>query len=81
MLNPEMEKRLNQHINEELYASYLYLSMSAFCSFKGMNGFARWLKLQSDEETGHAMRMYQYINEHGEDMPDIRNWTWEPPHE
>jgi xylulose-5-phosphate/fructose-6-phosphate phosphoketolase len=23
----------------------------------------------------------QYINEHDEDMPEIRNWKWEPPHE
>jgi ferritin len=65
MLKPDMEQRLNQHINEELYASYLYLSMSAFCNHKGMNGLARWLMLQSQEEHGHAMKIFGYIHEHG----------------
>lgn len=24
---------------------------------------------------------YVYIRQPGSDMPEIRNWTWEPPHE
>jgi ferritin len=63
MLNPKMEERLNKHMNAEFYASYLYLSMSAYFAHEGLGGFARWLKLQSEEETGHAMRFYGYINE------------------
>lgn len=23
----------------------------------------------------------QYIEKHDEDMPEVRNWKWEPPHE
>lgn len=61
----KMEKGLNDHIGEEMYASYLYLSMAAFCHGQGLNGFAHWLKIQSKEEWGHAMKLYDFIVQRG----------------
>jgi ferritin len=30
-LNKTIQDALNEHMNQEFYASYLYLSMSAYC--------------------------------------------------
>lgn len=65
MLDKKIEKALNEQINEELYASYLYLSMSAWFEEQNWGGFARWMALQSQEEYGHAMKIYRYIVERG----------------
>ena len=40
-------KAMNEQINKELYSSYLYLSMSAWCESEGYPGCAKSLKLQS----------------------------------
>ncbi len=64
MLSDKMQKALNDQINHELYSSYLYLQLSAWCSLQGLNGFAHWLRVQADEETDHANRIYNYINHH-----------------
>ncbi|MBI4124899.1 MAG: ferritin [Deltaproteobacteria bacterium] len=61
----KMEKALNDHIAEEIYSGYLYLAMAAFCYEKGLNGFAHWMKLQSKEEWGHAMKIYDFIVQRG----------------
>ena len=67
MLDTKMVERLNKQLNEELYSSYLYLAMSAYFHGEGLDGFAHWLKLQSQEETAHAMRIFGYINDRGGD--------------
>lgn len=61
MISKEMQERLNKQLNNEFYAFYLYLSMSAYCTNISYDGFARWFSLQSDEERGHAMRIYRYL--------------------
>lgn len=61
MISAKMQKALNKHLNEELYSSYLYLSMAAYFDDKNFKGFANWMKLQSQEEYGHAMKFYSYI--------------------
>lgn len=60
-----MEKGLNDHLGEEIYASYLYLAMAAFCYEQGLNGFAHWMKIQSKEESAHAMKLYDFIVQRG----------------
>ena len=61
MLKTSVLNILNKQINEELYSSYLYLSMSAYFSSINLDGFAKWMKMQSDEEYGHAMKIYDYV--------------------
>jgi len=58
-------KAMNEQINKELYSSYLYLSMSAWCESEGYPGCAKWLKVQSEEENDHAMKIYRFIHERG----------------
>lgn len=66
MLSQKMLKALNEQVNKEIYSAYLYLSMSAHCSYIGLDGFANWFMVQYQEETVHAMKIYSYINGQGE---------------
>lgn len=52
----------------ELQSAYLYLAMSAYCDTKNFNGFAHWLKKQSEEEHSHAMKFYQHLLERGAEI-------------
>ncbi|RQG86797.1 ferritin [Natrarchaeobius halalkaliphilus] len=63
MLKNSIEDALNEQINEELYSSYLYLSMAAYYEDEGLPGFASWMRSQADEEHAHAMRIYEFVVE------------------
>jgi ferritin len=63
MISDKMQKALNDQINAELFSSYLYLSMAAYFESENWNGFAAWMKAQSGEEYGHAMKFFKYIND------------------
>ena len=65
MLSEKMQEALNKQLNAELYSAYLYLSMAAYYYSINLNGFANWMKVQNQEETVHAMKFYQFINERG----------------
>lgn len=68
MISGKMTTSLNGQINKELYSAYLYLSMSAYSDSIGLKGFANWFYVQYQEETEHAMRIYQYLQEQGESV-------------
>lgn len=61
MLNKVMQDAVNEQINHELFASYSYLSMSAYCESEQFTGCAQWMRMQSQEEYGHAMRLYDFL--------------------
>jgi ferritin len=61
MLNDVMQEAINDQINNELFAMYSYLSMSAYCEHKQFRGCAHWMRLQSQEEHVHAMRLYDFL--------------------
>lgn len=61
MLSKKMEEALNNQINAEFTAGYLYLSMSAYFASDGKSGFANWFKVQAMEENDHAMKLFNYI--------------------
>ena len=61
MISKEIQDALNEQIKNEYFSSYTYLSMAAYCESINMGGFANWMRLQSHEELGHAMRLFDYI--------------------
>jgi ferritin len=61
MLNKKIEEAFNKHLNEELYSAYLYLSMSTYFEAENLKGMANWMRLQAQEEMGHALRFYNFI--------------------
>ncbi len=61
MLSQVMQEAINAQINNELYSSYSYLSMSAWCESHQFVGCAHWLRLQSEEERNHAMRLHDFL--------------------
>ena len=64
-LSKTVQDALNEQMKQEFYASYVYLAMSAYCSASNFEGFAKWLRQQASEETAHAMRIYDYIEDRG----------------
>jgi len=65
MISKKIEKALNKQINAELYSAYLYLSMVAYFESVNLPGFANWMKVQTQEELMHAMKIYDFVNERG----------------
>jgi ferritin len=64
-LSKKMQDTLNAQIKEELFSSYIYLSMAAYCEANNLPGFAHWMRVQSQEELEHAMKFYGYVNDRG----------------
>ena len=60
-MNPRVLEAINRQINSELSASYAYLAMSAYCERQKFTGSARWLRLQSQEEHMHAMKLFDFV--------------------
>jgi len=65
MFSQVMSDALNEQINMELRSAYAYLSMSAYCERMHFRGCASWLRLQSQEELGHAMKLYDFLRDRG----------------
>ena len=63
MISQKIADALNDQIRKEVYSSYLYLSMAAQFASMNLNGFAHWMKIQTGEETKHAMKIYDHLNE------------------
>src|SRR4051812_16803476 len=61
MLSQVVQDAINKQVNNEFSASYSYLAMSAFCQRKNFTGCASWLRLQSQEEHSHGMKLIDFL--------------------
>lgn len=61
MLSQIVQDALNEQINTEFSSSYNYLAMSAYCENQNFRGCAHWLRMQSDEEHMHALKLYHFM--------------------
>ena len=52
---------MNEQITAEMWSSNLYLSMSFYLQKEGFDGFAHWMRKQSQEELQHAYDLADYI--------------------
>jgi len=64
-LKRNLEKALNQQVNQEMSAAYAYLAASAWFESENLSGFAHWMEIQRQEELGHAQRLIDYLHDRG----------------
>ena len=65
MISKVVESAINEQIKKEFYSAYLYLSMEAHFEEQNLSGFAHWMRVQFQEEQGHALKFYNYVHERG----------------
>lgn len=65
MLSKNIEKVLNNQIRIEAESSQVYLSMACWAEIQGLEGVARFMYRQSDEERLHMLKLVKYVNERG----------------
>ncbi len=61
MTKENVNELLNQQINKEFFSAYLYLDFANYYTEIGLDGFANWFKVQSQEERDHALLFTQYM--------------------
>jgi len=61
VISKTLESALNRQINREFYSEFLYLSMSAYFESIFLKGFAKWMKIQANEEHAHALKIYDFV--------------------
>ncbi|MEA3439524.1 MAG: ferritin [Chloroflexota bacterium] len=64
-IEKNVQDAINEQIKNELYSAYLYLAMSAHLEAESLSGFAKWTRMQAEEEVEHAMRLFDYLNQRG----------------
>lgn len=65
-----MINKLNEQISLEFFSSNLYLQMSAWCDYKGLEGAASFMAKHAAEEMEHMKKLFDYVSETG-GMPII----------
>lgn len=65
MVNPKVEKIMNEQIKHEMESFYIYMSMAAYFHAENLDGMAHWMRSQAHEEMVHAMKFFDHINDRG----------------
>ena len=82
-MNSKVEQGINEQIHAEFFSFYLYLSVAAYFTKIHLDGFSHWMRIQSQEEYAHAMKLFDYLNERGGTVEllalDSPQSEWESP--
>jgi ferritin len=65
ILSKTMQDAINGQIQKEYHSSYLYLAMAAHCEASNLPGSAKWMRIQSQEELSHAMKLFDHMVDRG----------------
>ncbi len=64
-ISQALHQAMNDQIKHELASAYLYLSMAAAFEAQNLPGFAHWMRVQAQEEVGHAMKFFDHLCDRG----------------
>ncbi|UKS67452.1 ferritin [Rossellomorea marisflavi] len=67
-MNEQMQKLINNLIQIEHVSTTLYLAMSAMSAYlanQNYTGMANWLRVQSEEERTHLLKLIDYLTDRG----------------
>ena len=83
MISEKLQKAINDQVKAEMWSANLYLAMSFYFKRNSYDGFANWMKTQSDEEMDHAMQLADYVMKRGGvitvDAIDAVDNEWKSP--
>ncbi len=65
MLSKTIQNALSNQIKAEFSSAYTYLAMTAYFEDTNFPGFARWMRMQYDEEIAHGMRLFDFVHARG----------------
>ncbi len=76
-INTEVMDLLNGQVKMEMHASAVYLAMASWCDQRGLSNATAFFYKQSEEERGHAMKIFEFINKNGGSAisPTVENVT------
>jgi len=65
-MNQKTLDAVNLQIQAEFQSAYIYLAMSARFEGMKMSGAANWMRIQWEEETVHAMKLFDHLIRRGQ---------------
>jgi ferritin len=60
-VTPPVLEAITRQIANEFGASFSYLAMAGWCEHHKFMGAGHWLRMQSQEEHGHAMKLFDFV--------------------
>lgn len=60
-----LAEAFNRQITLELESSLAYLQMAAYLESRSLKGMGAWMRIQSEEERGHALRFFDHVLDRG----------------
>jgi ferritin len=79
MLNQAVQAAMNDQIRHEFNSAHFYLSASGYFESTNLSGFAQWMRLQSQEEVVHALKLFDFMHDRGSRA--LLQAIDEPPHD
>lgn len=67
-LSGPLRNALNEQVRKEFNAAHLYLAMSTWFAHRNLDGFATWMRAQSQEENAHAFKLIDYLLDRGAEV-------------
>ncbi len=64
-MNAAVLSAVNAQVQAEMESAYTYLAMSLLANDHSLPGIAHWLKMQWQEEIGHAMKLVDHVHSRG----------------